>query len=196
MMLRKERDPEGYKIYGLGEWGETGGLILTNWAVKEFDTKRENFDAVFLGQDFGFNHANAILDVGFKDGDIYICSELYVHELDTGEIIKAAEGKFDRKTYMFCDSAEPDRIKTWRKAGYAAAPVSKEQGCIKAQIDFLKARKIYVHPSCVNTIKELQQWRWFLDPKTNLYTDDPVGMFDDAMAALRYAIEYMRKAKR
>lgn len=35
MMRRKEVDPEGYMIYGLGEWGEIGGLILHNWTVEE-----------------------------------------------------------------------------------------------------------------------------------------------------------------
>ena len=30
MERRKQVDPEGYQIYGLGEWGEIGGLILHN----------------------------------------------------------------------------------------------------------------------------------------------------------------------
>ncbi|MFF2015420.1 phage terminase large subunit [Paenibacillus sp. NPDC058177] len=28
MMMRKEQDPEGYAVYGEGEWGALGGLIL------------------------------------------------------------------------------------------------------------------------------------------------------------------------
>ena len=35
MERRKLVDPEGYQIYGLGEWGEIGGLILHNWETKE-----------------------------------------------------------------------------------------------------------------------------------------------------------------
>ena len=38
MERRKQVDPEGYRIYGLGEWGEIGGLILSNYAVEDFDT--------------------------------------------------------------------------------------------------------------------------------------------------------------
>ncbi|EQH57337.1 phage terminase large subunit domain protein [Clostridioides difficile] len=34
--MRKEQDPEGYKVYGLGEWGETGGAILKNYVIHEF----------------------------------------------------------------------------------------------------------------------------------------------------------------
>ena len=46
MMMRKERDPDGYRIYGLGEWGETGGLILTNYVVEEFNTSSDGFDYI------------------------------------------------------------------------------------------------------------------------------------------------------
>lgn len=193
MMMRKERDPDGYRIYGEGNWGETGGLILSNYIVHEFDTGFSRFDRKTIGQDFGFNHANAILDLGFKDDELYICSEIYVHEKDTGEIIQLAEGKLDKRITMYCDSAEPDRIKTWKKSGYRARAVKKEPGSVKAQIDWLKMRKIHIHPSCTNTIKEIQQWKWKLDPKTNQYLDEPVDFFDDAMAALRYGIEGIRR---
>ena len=94
---------------------------------------------------------------------------------------------------MFCDSAEPDRIRTWQKAGFRAYPVKKEPGSVKAQIDFLKGRKIHIHPSCVNTLKEVQQWKWKKDPTTGLYIDEPVEFMDDAMAALRYGVERPRR---
>lgn len=195
MLRRKEVDPEGYRIYGLGEWGETGGLIFSNYIVEDFDTSRERFDAMAIGQDFGYNHADAILTLGFKDGDIYICNEIYVHEKDTEEIIQAANGKLHKDLIMWCDSAEPDRIKMWQRAGYRARAVVKNPNSVQSQIDWLKGRKIHIHPSCVNTIREIQQWRWQLDEKSTEYTDEPVNIFDDAMAALRYGVESWRKAR-
>ncbi|EGT4850178.1 TPA: phage terminase large subunit, partial [Clostridioides difficile] len=93
MQMRKEQDPEGYKVYGLGEWGETGGAILKNYVIHEFPTEFEYFDNMRLSQDFGFNHANVVLRIGFKDGELYICNEIYVHEMDTSEIIKIANSK-------------------------------------------------------------------------------------------------------
>lgn len=199
MERRKEVDPEGYQIYGLGEWGEVGGLILTNYVVEDFDTDHSNFDYVVNAQDFGFNHANALLEVAFKDGELYICKELYVYEKDTNEIIQmAAEKQFDKKLNMYCDSAEPDRIKMWQKAGYKRARgVLKEPGSVHAQIDYLKQiPKIHIHHSCTNTYDEIRQWKWQLDQKTNEYTDEPVPFFDDAMAALRYSIEDIRRNSR
>lgn len=195
MERRKAVDPEGYLIYGLGEWGEVGGLILTNYFIEDFDRSPERFDYMVNAQDFGFNHANCIGEVGFKDGELYLCQELYVFGKDTDEIIRLAEGRFQKRLTMYCDSAEPDRIRMWRKAGYRAAPVKKEPGSVRAQIDHLKQHKIHLHPSCVNTIKEIQQWKWRRDEKSGQYLDEPVNFFDDAMAMLRYSIEQERRGK-
>lgn len=195
MERRKLIDPDGYRIYGEGEWGEIGGLILTNYAVEDFDTEPARFDYMVNAQDFGFNHADCIGEVGFKDGELYLCRELYVFEKDTDEIIQLAEGKFRKNLTMYCDSAEPDRIRMWRKAGYKAVPVKKEPNSVKAQIDHLKQHKIHIHHSCVNTIKEIQQWKWKRDEKTGVYLDEPVNFFDDAMAMLRYSIEEERRTR-
>lgn len=196
MERRKEVDPDGYRIYGLGEWGEVGGLILTNYVIEEFDTSPERFDYMVNSQDFGYNHADCIGEVGFKDGELYLCREIYEFEKDTGELIELADKRgFNKSLTMWCDSAEPDRIKMWRKAGYKARGVKKEPNSVRAQIDYLKLHKIHIHPSCVNTIKEIQQWKWKKNEKTNEYLDEPVNFFDDAMAMLRYSIEEERKPK-
>lgn len=198
MERRKEVDPEGYQIYGLGEWGELGGLILHNWEIADVSLNLNDYDDVAIGQDFGFNHANAILLLGIKDDNISILQEIYVFEKDTSEIISLAIQKtLPTKKQMWCDSAEPDRIKMWKDGGFRAKGVDKggSNGSVKAQIDWLKQRKIFVHPHCTNTIKELQQWKWKKDERTSEYLDEPVPIMDDAMAALRYGIEGWRKLK-
>ena len=197
MMMRKEQDPEGYQIYGLGEWGELGGLILTNYVVEDLSTDFNRYDNVLYSQDFGYNHANCILEIGFKDDEIYVLRELYVHEKDTDEIIQLAnEMGFDKHKKMWCDSAEPDRIKMWQKAGYRAEGVKKEQGSVNAQIDYLKQHKIHINGCCLNTIKEIQQWKWQKDKTSGLYIDTPDDFMDDAMAALRYSVENYRRNRR
>lgn len=198
MQRRKLVDPDGYQIYGLGEWGEIGGLILNNWEVADISQNPDDYDDFAIGQDFGFNHANAILSVGIKDDDLYILKEVYEFGKDTSELIALAEAAgIPKNKEMWCDSAEPDRIKMWKKAGFRAKGVDKggSKGSVKAQIDWLKQRRIFVHPSCVNTIKELQQWKWKKDERLGEYLDEPVAFQDDAMAALRYAPERWRNQK-
>ena len=218
MQRRKEVDPQGYQIYGLGEWGQTRGLILSNWEIlddEEFVLDYDWYDDVAIGQDFGYNHADAIYPVGIKDDNLYIFPGVYEFEKDTAELIKIAEEKgIPKNIVMWCDSAEPDRIKSWKKAGFKARPVKKEKSATgkkyqAVQIDWLKGiqnpekkdseavkRKIFIHHSNVNFIKEIQQWSWRYDDKRDIYYDEPIEYMDDAMAALRYSIEGWRKPKR
>lgn len=195
MERRKTEDPEGYKVYGLGDWGELGGLILPRYEVADMKVALDYFDYMALGQDFGFNHANAILLIGSKDGNIYVCKEIYVHEKDTEEVIEITERELSdfKHLTMWCDSSEPARIKTWRKAGWSARRVKKEPGSVNAQIDWIKQHGLYINGECVNTIKEVQQWRWQKDDKMNVYMDKPIEFQDDAMAALRYGVEGWRR---
>ena len=186
----KESNIRLYENQYLGKITGGEGLILPNFTVEEI---KRDFEVKFLGQDFGFNHANAILELCFYENTIYIAKELYVRQMDTHEIISMADKIFDKNLIMWCDSAEPDRIRTWRKAGFRASPVSKEVNSVSSQIDYLKSKKIIINPTCVNTINEISSWNWIKDKVTGEYMDKPVPFKDDAMAALRYGIEYMRK---
>ena len=117
--------------------------------------------------------------------------------MDTSEIIAHANlAKIPTDAPMWCDSAEPDRIKSWRRAGYHAMPVSKESGSIQAQIDYLKSHRLVIHPSCENLIAEISAWKWQKDTATGEYLDSPCACADDAIAALRYAIVGERKGRR
>lgn len=193
MQKRAEIDPEGYRIYGLGLWGDTKGLIFTHFEVREFDDRYNRFDSMCFGTDFGFNHAHATLLVGMKDDVIFVCDELILEQKDTNEICTELEKKFVKDHTMWCDCAEPDRIATLKKNGWHARGVKKYPGSVLAQIDWIRARELVIHPRCERLIQELQQWQWQYDPTKGVYFDRPCEGFDDAIAALRYAIEGWRK---
>lgn len=197
MERMKEIDYERWLIYSEGQWGSLGGLILTNYVIEDLSKDFDRYNTVLYAQDFGFQHANVVLEVAEKDNELYILRELYVREKDTGEIIELADKmELDRSKIMICDSAEPDRIKMWQKAGYRARPVKKGAGSVNAQIDYLKQHRIHIDGSCINTIKEIQQWSWVKDKTTGQYIDEPVPLNDDCMAALRYATDLWRQDRR
>jgi len=193
MQRRKMLDPEGYRVYGEGKWGESSGVIFRNAKFTNVVQDYDFYDDVAYGQDFGFNHANAILALGIKDGNVYVLKEIYVKEKDTSEIIKLAQEQgWDRSKFMYCDSAEPDRIQMWSRAGFKANAAVKGGGSVKAQIDWLLQREIFVDFGCENTINEITQYRWQKDRLSGEYTDEPVNVNDDAIAALRYGIQLWR----
>lgn len=199
MERRKLTDPDGYRVYGLGEWGETEGIIFSNYVVEKLDKDPDFYDCVSMGQDFGFNHANCILLVGMKDEELYVIKELYVKELDSSEIISISDGEFPKDITMYADCAEPDRIRMWRKAGYRVVPSDKSTRYIKSssvldQIDFLKRHRIHIDESCRGLISEIESYRWEYDSVKGEYTDSPEYGPDDAIAALRYAVQPFRFA--
>ncbi len=201
MRQRAERDPEGYRVYGLGQWGRASGQILTHFSVADFPRDPSAFDALALGTDFGFNHPHATLLIGLRDGTLSLLDEWIGREMDTAEIAAALEAHFasrwpqlDAKAaIMWCDSAEPDRIKTLRRFGWNARPVKKGPGSVIAQIDWLRSHPLRVNADCAHAIEELQNWRWSQEPKSGRFLDEPAPGHDDAIAALRYGIEGWRR---
>ncbi len=191
MERRQKEDPDGYAVYALGEWGTAAsGCILTRWRVGNLSRDPHAYDGAWMAQDFGFNHADCLLLVGVKDGDLHVLRELYVREMDTAEIIALAEREgFPKNLPMYCDSAEPDRIRMWRKAGWRAIGVKKEPGSVRGQIEYLKGREIVIDASCENVLAEIRAWKWLEGSDEEI----PAPGNDDAMAALRYATEPLRR---
>lgn len=194
----KYSNPFLYEVYRKGKFASRGGRILTNTEQVDFKAKGwefNNFDKKGYSQDFGFNHANAILSIAEKDNCLYVFDEIYVTEKDTDEIIDIAiQNNIRKDLNMICDCAEPDRIKTWKKKGYKAKGVQKYPGSVKAQIDYLKRfDKIYINTTCPNTWKESKCYIWKQN-KEGKYIDDPIDIFDDAMAALRYSTDLFYKS--
>lgn len=195
MLRRKELDPEGFRVYGMGDWGEEGGLIFENVSIGDYKSKE--FEQYSIGVDWGFNHATAVLLIGWADGEPYIINEVYATGKTTSEIIALCDKtQIPKNVLAFCDSASPDQIKEFKAAGFKAYPVSKEKNSVSNQITWLKNRRIYIDGRCQNTVKEIQAYKWKKDPTTGEYLDEPVSYNDDCMAALRYGCEPIRKAVR
>lgn len=204
LMKTAALNPEFAAVYEKGEWGTKGGLILTRWRVEPVSENLDAYDALSMGHDFGFNHADALLLLGMKDGEVYVIREHYVHGMTNTEILKSIEKDplfmeaKRRKVWMVCDSAEPDRIQEYARAGWRAVPVDKGKGnATGAAIDWLQNLPgLRIGESCENTAAEVGEWSWTKDRVTGLYTDVPVPENDDAMAALRYGCEPFRAASK
>ena len=187
----KDVDKDYYAVYALGEWGVLTGLIFNNWKPMKSKYRRIDYDQILCGQDFGFNHKNAIELIGVKDGVLYSFDELWVSGLTNNEVISHVKdnGPFDRKQLCIADSAEPDRIKEWRTHGFNVRPARKGKHSLRYGIDYLRGREWYVDPErCPGLVNELYQYKW-ASLKDGTLLDQPVAFMDDAIAACRYATE-------
>jgi phage terminase large subunit len=177
----------------LGEWGVLGNLILTNWEVRNIPKDPSFYASVSRGVDFGFKHPSAFLQAGIKDEDLYIYDEIYKSELTNNDLIAAIKKRGITKTdTIIADCAEPARIEEMNRSGLRVIKSIKGPSSVRDGIEYLRRRKIYIHPDCVNTIGEIQGWKYREDKMGNVL-DEPVPFKDDAMAALRYLVQYWRR---
>lgn len=194
----KERDEIFYKIYALGEWGVLGNLVYTNWIVKKISQNPLDYDTVRCGLDFGFNNPSAFIKIGLKDDDIYVFNEFYQDRLTNNELIRELkitqapdkEPILLKQDYVIADSAEPDRIREFKQAGYNVKASKKGKESVRRGIEWVRRRKIYIHPSCINTQNEISMYKYKdkKDTDKDEY-EEPLDFKNHLMDALRYAVE-------
>lgn len=187
----KDIDYETYRVYCLGDWGVFGNIVFNNWSFGPCPYKEDDFDSIYCGQDFGFNHPQVIVKIGFKDGIMYTYNELTQFEKTNKEIIDIND-EFDvlhKGERVICDSAEPAKIKEWTQYGYGALPAKKGPGSVERGIDFMRTQKWIIDENkCPRTAQEVQMYHNKEDKDGNP-TDKPIEINDDAMKAHMYALE-------
>lgn len=186
-------DPYWVSVYVNGEWGVLGNVVFSNFVVEDFPYTEEDLENVSNGIDFGFAHASAFLRCGEREDELYVFDELYGKGWVNADFIAYTKEKWPESPgwNITAESAEPDRLEEWNRAGYRfLVPAKKGAGSLKYGVDFLCSRKMHVHPRCVHLIQELQTYKRREDKDGNVQ-DAFVEVNDDCIAALRYASEWM-----
>lgn len=183
----KDEDDNLWKIYGLGERGTAQDLIYTNWDI--IDTMPPVCEHYRYGLDFGYNHPSVLVLVGIKENDLFVKEIIYQTRLTNQDLIDLMfEKEVSKRIMIKADSAEPDRILEIEQAGFKISPVKKSKPAIKDRIDNIKRRRIHITKDSVNTIKEIKNYKWKRDTKTNDILDEPINFKDDAMKAMEYSV--------
>lgn len=183
-------DPVYYRVYCLGEWGSTGDLVWSNYRIENIPLDDSYYDSVFCGLDFGFNDPSALVKIGMKDGEVYILEEFYQKGLTNTELISKLQGY--KKYRVIADSAEPDRIKEFYQKGFNIKGAVKGKNSVKKGIDYIRGVKLHIHPNCSNTITEISNYNYEKDKEGNP-TENPIGVNDHLMSALRYGTEPLHR---
>ena len=94
------------------------------------------------------------------------------------------------KSTIIADSAEPKSIEELRRAGIVRIKASvKGPDSIIHGIQRIQQYEMIVHPSCEQTITELENYAWKKDRSTGEYTNEPIDEFNHFMDALRYSLQ-------
>jgi len=176
----KEIDENYWRIYGLGLKGIIETLIISNWDY--CDDLPEGIE--IYGLDFGYNSPSALIKIVVRDEGFYLKELLYKKYLTNQDLIRELrEIRIPKEKEIYCDSAEPQRIKEIKDAGFWALSSDKD---VNKGIDTMKSRKIYITKSSLNLIEEIKRYSW--KEKDGKLLDEPVALNDHLLSAARYAI--------
>jgi phage terminase large subunit len=180
----RDIDENYWKVYGLGERGQSRSLIYNFKTIKEIP---EEAKRVSYGLDFGFTNDPTSLVETFTMGDnMYLKEHIYRTGMTNQDI--ANEFKrlgLDRRDEIFADSAEPKSIEEIHRMGWNIKPTFK--GSINIGIDMIRRYKLFVTEDSINTIKELRNYK-YIEDKNGQLTNKPIDAYNHALDSLRYSI--------
>lgn len=190
-------NPPLWRVYGLGEYGVTEGLVIPSITlIEELPTGLKNIGG---GMDFGFtNDPTSLYWCGEKrtieevDGKQVVFNDLYVDQLiyETGlnsaDLIKRFQDIGISKNFgIIADSSHPSTINTLRRAGYNVRKAIKKPGSVRSGISLLQSYRIFATKRSSGIIKEQQQYKFKQHANGN-WLNDPVDAHNHAIDSLRY----------
>jgi len=181
----KDTDDDYYRIYGLGERGNSRDLVYQYHEVEDIPTDKAQL--VALGLDWGYSQdPTAVVEVWKAGENLYLNEVLYERGLTNYDIsTKLNQLGVLRIHDIVADSAEPKSIEELNRYGFKVKAAMKGPDSINNGIDILKRYRIHVTSSSTNLIKEFQRYKWLKDSQGNL-TNRPIDAFNHALDAVRY----------
>lgn len=187
-------NPRRARIVCDGEWGVAEGLVFDNHKVIDFDwyKKFKQVQDKAHGMDYGFTNdpttlASTIVDM--KNKKLYIYDEHYEKAMYTDDIYDMIVDKGLKDADIIGDGQEKRLISELRRKGLKRLKASaKGPDSIRQGVQFVQGFEIIVHPSCANTIEELNTYVFQQDNEGN-WLNKPEDKNNHLMDALRYSLE-------
>ena len=183
-------DRQYYEIYCLGLKATSKANIYTH--QQEYKDEPSNIEDYCYSVDFGYNHPTALLKIGRVENDFYVDEIIYEPGLTATDLVNKMNNlRINKDKYIIADYARPEIIEELRRNGYNVMNAKKD---VKEGIDAVKSSRLYIKNTSINTWKEIRNYKWKM--KGDIILDEPVKFMDDAMDAMRYGINYMKKVNR
>lgn len=173
-----------WTVYGLGEVGSLEGACIKDWRSMALP---EAARLLCYGMDFGYTNDPTTLIALYKYNNSYIFDEvLYKKGMLNSEIsnhLKSTGGT----EIIYADSAEPKSIAELNSYGHIVLPCKKGRDSIVYGINLINQNEIYITPSSVHLIKELQNYVW-MQAKDGTTLNKPIDNYNHCIDAMRYAL--------
>lgn len=177
-----------FKVYGEGQLGEVEGKIYRDWQLIDEIPHEARLER--RGLDFGYsNDPSALVSVYYYNGGYILDEELYQKGLSNKQIADLILNL--PPTINVADSAEPKSIDEIKMYGVNIIPTVKGRDSVTQGIQFVQQQRISVTKRSINLMKEYRNYLWETD-KDGKILNEPIGIFNHCMDAIRYAFDGLR----
>ena len=181
----KDIDENYWRVYGLGERGQSKSLIFSHDQINELpaDARLKTY-----GLDFGYsNDPTALVGIYEHQGRLILDELLYKTGMTNSDIANyIASLGLDRRDIIWADSGEPKSIEEIHRMGWNIRPATKGKDSIDVGIDIMRRFKLQITSRSINLIKEFRNYK-YIEDKNGKVTNKPIDAFNHGIDAVRYA---------
>ena len=205
MDLDRARDFESYSHVWEGAYEtKSEARVFKNWKIDRFPEPPVG-TPFYLGADWGFSKdPSTLVRMWVQGRNLFVDYELYKVGVEIDhlpaffdELIPGVTG-WARQQKIVADSARPETISYMQRHNYPRMEAAKKgPDSLREGVIFLQGYDIVVHERCAETIDELTNYAYKVDPLTsevvvpNVLEDKKNHIIDP----MRYAVEALRKPK-
>lgn len=185
---RKDRDPNWWRVYGLGIVGKLEGLIHSEFKqIKELPAGGKEV----YGLDWGFSPDPCALVRNRIIGDgLYSQELIYERGMTNARLMQRMEQLGVRKGYdvIIADCEDPKSIQELYEHGWDIRPCKKGPDSLLYGIQRINEYRQHWTEDSLNAIKEQRNYQWEKD-KDGKFTNKPIDGWNHCMDCRRYAVE-------
>ena len=179
------RDQNLWRVFGLGQKGVPTRVVFNHQQICDEIPKEAKL--LGYGIDFGWSDPNTLVGVYKLDDNIYCDELLYLRHTTLPDFIyRIKDLGLNLKDDFICDSANPQSIEEMKRNGINTKAVVK--GSILHGIDLIKRHNLFITPTSLNLINELNSYVWKQDKNLN-NLDEPVDKDNHILDGIRYVLQ-------
>lgn len=186
----KDKDPNYYRVHGLGLLGKLEGLVHPNF--EQCDQLPDGF--AFYGLDYGFTTDPTAIVKNVIVGDRLYSQELvYEWGLTNDDIAQALMLHKVGRSPIYPDPNERKSAEELRRKGFNVIDIEKAFVRMKYRIQRVNQYYQYWTKDSLNAIKEQRNYRYLEDREhAGGFRDDVTHQWSHAMSARQFAVAGLR----
>jgi phage terminase large subunit len=183
----QSKDPNWWRVFGLGLVGKVEGLVYPNFELIDEMPSESGIEG--YGLDFGFTDPSALTFHKIIGDKLYSDEIFYETGLTNDKIAEKMETEGIKKNNdeIWADSAEPKSIEEIYRYGFNIKACPKGPDSVEHGHQKVRQYKQYWTKRSLNCIKEQRNFR-FIEDKNGKLTDKTTHIFSHGMDSRRYYV--------